>query len=55
VVGDPSRCDFDPRTLIGTVTPCGTITAQDAVVVEKILAGPPRASRTASSATPAAR
>jgi feruloyl esterase len=40
VIGDPSRCAFDPRTLIGTVTPCGTITAQDAAVVEQILAGP---------------
>jgi pimeloyl-ACP methyl ester carboxylesterase len=40
VIGDPSRCDFDPRTLIGTVTPCGTITALDAAVVERILAGP---------------
>jgi feruloyl esterase len=40
VIGDPLRCDFDPRTQVGTVTPCGTITAQDADVVAKILAGP---------------
>ncbi len=40
VIGDPARCSFDPRKLIGTVTACGTITAQDASVVEKILAGP---------------
>ena len=40
VIGDPSRCDFDPRSLIGTVTPCGTITAEDAAVVAKIVAGP---------------
>jgi len=29
VIGDPSRCSFDPRTLVGTSTGCGTITAQD--------------------------
>jgi hypothetical protein len=40
VIGDPSRCAFDPGTLVGQVTPCGTITAQDAAVVTKILAGP---------------
>lgn len=40
VIGDPSRCDFDPRTQIGKVTPCGAITAKDAAIVEKILAGP---------------
>jgi hypothetical protein len=40
VIGDPSRCTFDPRTLVGVVTPCGTITAQDASIVAKILAGP---------------
>jgi feruloyl esterase len=40
VIGDPTRCAFDPRTLQGTPTPCGTITAQDAAVVAKILAGP---------------
>jgi hypothetical protein len=40
VIGDPLHCGFDPRTQIGKVTPCGTITAQDAAVVGKILAGP---------------
>jgi len=40
VIGDPARCGFDPGKLIGTVTACGTITAQDAAVVAKILAGP---------------
>jgi feruloyl esterase len=40
VIGDPLRRDFDPRTQIGKVTPCGTITAQDATIVRKILAGP---------------
>lgn len=40
VIGDPSRCDFDPRKQVGQVTPCGTITTQDASIVEKIFAGP---------------
>lgn len=40
VIGDPLRCRFDPSTLIGTSTPCGTITAQDAAVVARIMAGP---------------
>jgi feruloyl esterase len=40
VIGDPARCSFDPRTLVGTSTACGTITAQDAAIVAKILAGP---------------
>jgi feruloyl esterase len=40
VIGDPFDCHFDPRSLIGTTTPCGTITAQDADVVAKIVAGP---------------
>jgi feruloyl esterase len=40
VIGDPLACKFDPSSLVGTSTPCGTITAQDAAVVEKISAGP---------------
>jgi len=40
VIGDPLRCRFDPATLVGTSTPCGTITAQDAAVVARIVAGP---------------
>ena len=40
VIGDPLACHFDPRTLVGTSTPCGTITAQDADIVAKIVAGP---------------
>jgi feruloyl esterase len=40
VIGDPERCGFDPRRLVGQVTPCGTITEQDASIVAKILAGP---------------
>jgi hypothetical protein len=40
VIGDPLACNFDPSSLVGTSTPCGTITAQDAAVVAKIAAGP---------------
>ncbi|MEV5607487.1 tannase/feruloyl esterase family alpha/beta hydrolase [Streptomyces sp. NPDC052225] len=44
LVNDPSRCDFDPRTLIGTKVVCDgkelTITAADAAVVRKIWDGP---------------
>jgi hypothetical protein len=39
VIGDPLACNFDPTSLVGTSTPCGTITAQDAAVVAKIVAG----------------
>jgi feruloyl esterase len=39
VIGDPLSCKFDPRSLVGTSTACGTITAQDAAVVAKIVAG----------------
>jgi feruloyl esterase len=44
VIGDPLQCKFDTNSLIGATTPCGTITAQDAAVVEKILRGPRSAS-----------
>lgn len=40
VIGDPLSCRFDPATLVGTSTPCGTITAQDAAIVARIVAGP---------------
>jgi feruloyl esterase len=44
LVDDPSRCDFDPRRLIGTKVACEgrelTITAADATVVRKIWDGP---------------
>lgn len=39
VIGDPAACRFDPRSLIGISTPCGTITATDARVVAKIWQG----------------
>ncbi|WP_335979319.1 tannase/feruloyl esterase family alpha/beta hydrolase [Streptomyces sp. CA2R106] len=44
LVEDPDRCDFDPRTLIGTTVACDgkdlTVTAADATVVRKIWDGP---------------
>jgi len=40
VIGDPLSCRFDPATLVGTDTPCGPITAQDAAIVARIVAGP---------------
>ncbi|GAA2339742.1 tannase/feruloyl esterase family alpha/beta hydrolase [Streptomyces kunmingensis] len=44
LVNDSSRCDFDPRRLIGTKVVCKgdelTITAADAAVVRKIWDGP---------------
>jgi hypothetical protein len=40
VIGDPLQCKFDPKTLVGTTTQCGTVTSQDAAIVEKIFAGP---------------
>jgi feruloyl esterase len=48
LVNDASRCDFDPRRLIGTKVVCDgkelTITAADAAVVRKIWDGPRTAS-----------
>ncbi|MGW5658804.1 tannase/feruloyl esterase family alpha/beta hydrolase [Streptomyces sp. NPDC003758] len=44
LVNDASRCDFDPRRLIGTKVVCNgkelTVTAADAAVVRKIWDGP---------------
>ncbi|KUF18694.1 tannase/feruloyl esterase family alpha/beta hydrolase [Streptomyces silvensis] len=44
LVGDPARCGFDPRRLIGTTVLCDgrrlTLTAADAAVVRKIWDGP---------------
>ncbi|MFC8361845.1 tannase/feruloyl esterase family alpha/beta hydrolase [Streptomyces griseorubiginosus] len=48
LVDDASRCDFDPRRLIGTKVRCEgkelTVTAADATVVRKIWDGPRTAS-----------
>jgi hypothetical protein len=40
VIADLTACRFDPRTLIGTPTDCGVITATDASVMRQIWAGP---------------
>jgi hypothetical protein len=40
VIADWAGCHFDARTLIGTRTPCGTITATDADLVNRIWQGP---------------
>jgi feruloyl esterase len=40
VVENPAACRFNPFTLVGEVTPCGTITKADAAVMEKIWEGP---------------
>jgi feruloyl esterase len=40
VIGDPFACDFDLTTLIGTVTDCGEITAEDVAVMQRIHEGP---------------
>jgi hypothetical protein len=40
IISDWPDCHFDARTLIGTVTPCGTITATDANVINTIMEGP---------------
>jgi len=39
-IADPADCRWSPARLIGLVTPCGTITATDARVMEQIWAGP---------------
>ena len=39
-IEDPARCHWDPMSLVGFSTPCGTITATDAKVVAEIWAGP---------------
>jgi acyl-CoA synthetase (AMP-forming)/AMP-acid ligase II len=40
VIENPAACRFNPFRLVGDVTPCSTITAADAAVVEKIWDGP---------------
>jgi Tannase and feruloyl esterase len=39
VIGNPLACRFDPASLVGTVTPCGEITARDAEVMARIWEG----------------
>jgi Tannase and feruloyl esterase len=40
IISDPADCHWNPMKLVGASTPCGTITATDALVVEKIWQGP---------------
>jgi hypothetical protein len=40
VIENPAACHFNPFKLVGEVTPCGTITATDAAVMQKIWNGP---------------
>jgi feruloyl esterase len=40
VIENPAACRFNPFSLVGEATPCGTITATDAAVVDKIWDGP---------------
>lgn len=43
VIEDPARCDFDPKSLVGTSAgDCGTITAADADIIAKLVDGPRR-------------
>ncbi|HUA29418.1 MAG TPA: tannase/feruloyl esterase family alpha/beta hydrolase [Streptosporangiaceae bacterium] len=44
VITNPSACDWNPDALVGTATPCGIITRQDAAVMERIWQGPVAAS-----------
>jgi feruloyl esterase len=39
VINDPEQCKYDPQALVGTVTPCGTITQTDATVIKKMWGG----------------
>jgi feruloyl esterase len=40
IIGDPAACNWKADKLIGLSTPCGTITATDATVMNKIWQGP---------------
>ena len=47
VIEDPTRCTFDPKTLIGKPAgTCGAFTEADADVIRKLLEGPRRADGT---------
>lgn len=44
LISDPQRCDFDASELIGTSSgDCGTITAADASIINRLWSGPTRA------------
>ena len=40
IISDPAGCHWNAGTLIGTQTPCGTITRTDATVMNRIWQGP---------------
>jgi len=44
VIGDPKRCNYDPKQLIGTSAgeSCGSFTEADATVIQKLWEGPRR-------------
>jgi len=44
IISNPADCHWNADELIGVSTPCGTITAADAAVMNKILQGPATAS-----------
>jgi feruloyl esterase len=47
VIEDPSRCKFDPNTLVGKPAgECGTFTEADATVIKRIMEGPQRSDGT---------
>ena len=39
-ITDPDNCHWSPARLVGVLTPCGMITQTDALVMERIWAGP---------------
>jgi hypothetical protein len=39
VIGNPMLCDFDAASLVGTETACGTVSATDAEIINKIWEG----------------
>jgi hypothetical protein len=40
VIEDPTRCTYDAKSLVGTMTACGAVTAKDADVINKLWEGP---------------
>ena len=48
IISDPGDCHWNANRLIGVQTPCGTITATDAAVMNKIWDGPVQHQRPAA-------
>lgn len=42
LIGNPDACAFDPESLVGTETECGSMSSQDAAVIRRIWDGPRR-------------